>query len=110
MPMSGAQDRTASQPVTLLLAGGASARAVGGVRPVSPSNRYILPGHPVTSAEVTDVYSHYVFSYCLPCLCLADLAAAIRVAGLWCLPLCWGRPDGGLMPSTAAKADGAPIV
>ena len=33
---------------------------------------------------------------------------SIRFAGSWCLPICWGGPDGGLMPSTAAKPTAPP--
>jgi hypothetical protein len=33
---------------------------------------------------------------------------SIRVAGSWCLPLCWGRPDGGPMPSAAVKPTAPP--
>ena len=65
----------------------------------------------MTSAEIADVSYHYVISMLLTvsnAWPTRPRPSALLVCGVF--PYAGGRPDGGLMPSTAAKADGAPIV
>ena len=98
----------------------ASARLVCGVCPVSPSSMHMPPGHPVTPAKIFGGCHHCVIAISLTVSDAADLCKrydpesrptwprSIRFAGSWCLPICWGGPDGGLMPSTAAKPTAPP--
>ena len=98
----------------------ASARPVCGVCPVSPSSMHMPPGHPVTPAKIFGGCHHCVIAISLTVSDAADLCKrydpesrptwprSIRFAGSWCLPICWGGPDGGLMPSTAAKPTAPP--
>ena len=89
---------------------------------MSPSSMHVPPGRPVTPAEITGRCHHCVIPISLTVSDAADLCkrygrnpgrlgrglSALLVLGVF--PYAGAGPDGGLMPSKAAEADGAPIV
>jgi hypothetical protein len=100
----------------------ASARVAFGVCPVSPSSMQLPPRRPVTPAEIVARSKLCVIFRSLTVSDAVDVCKRYRLNpgrlghGLSALlvlgvcPYAGARPDGGLMPSTATEADGAPIV